>query len=742
MNMNAIVHMSCTSLDKATLRFMWENIRIQNPLQPPLTRGIFTAWTGSADTSSMESTVPITSPPPRPEGSGGRAPGYAPWWRGRALASVIGLLLVLLGVGGLALWSSQSNARAARLAVSASVLSKDYEQISNALAAEESLEREYRLRPGPEVRALFDQESAQLLASVKLLQQHGQAQDRAIADQILLTHAEYLRSQLALLAAVDRGDAREALRIDDSEVDPRFSAIEAIVDQADSSQHQSAALAVANLQTMESSTARATPVVFALGLVLIGLFSSVLRGVQRQLDAHRKEAVHASLHDSLTGLPNRSLLEDRLGQALRAGRRTRSATGVLMLDLDRFKEVNDTLGHHVGDWLLAQVGHRFTEVLREVDTVARLAGDEFAVVLPGIDGVNGALVVTQKLRDALAQPFDVEDVALEVEASIGVAVSGEHGEDFSTLLRRADVAMYVAKNQNLGVSVYDSENDEHSRDSLALLGQLRQGLQSSELVLHYQPKVNLTTGEACGVEALVRWQHPTRGLIPPDQFIPLAEHTGLIGPLTHYVLDTTLAQVRTWTDAGYPIPVSVNLSARNLLDRRLPDQVAALLTKHRVPAGMLVLEVTESAIMSDPIRAERLLKQLQVLGVGIAIDDFGVGYTSLGRLKTLPVNELKIDCSFVTSMETDPDNVLIVQSMVNIGHNLGLAVVAEGVETEEVVAALGELGCDIAQGYHYCRPLPADDLLSWYVQFAAANTYGDAGPALAWSPGWHGTRTG
>jgi EAL domain-containing protein (putative c-di-GMP-specific phosphodiesterase class I) len=341
------------------------------------------------------------------------------------------------------------------------------------------------------------------------------------------------------------------------------------------------------------------------------------------------------------------------------------------------------------------------------------------VVLPGVDGVNGAVVVAGKLREALARPFHVDEVGLDVEASVGVVVSGEHGEDAMTLLQRVDVAMYVAKERSLGVFVYDSKFDGHSLERLKLLGQLRQGLQSSELLLYYQPKVSLSTGEADGVEALVRWLHPERGLILPDQFIPLAEHTGLIGPLTLSVLDMALDQVRAWTDAGFPIPVSVNLSARNLLDEHFPDQVAALLIKHGVPSWMLNLEVTESAIMTDPIRAERLLVRLQGLGATISIDDFGVGYTSLAHLQRLPVNEIKIDRSFVTRMDSDPGRALIVQSVIDIGHNLGLLAIAEGVESQQVRATLGDLGCDTAQGYHFSRPLPADDLLAWYVHHAA-----------------------
>jgi diguanylate cyclase len=295
-----------------------------------------------------------------------------------------------------------------------------------------------------------------------------------------------------------------------------------------------------------------------------------------------------------------------------------------------------------------------------------------------------------------------------------VVLSGVHGEDAATLLQRADVAMYVAKEQSLGIFVYDPDADGHSPERLALLGDLRRGLDRGELVLHYQPKVSLSTGDVCGVEALVRWQHPDRGLIPPDAFIPLAEHTGLIGPLTSYVLDTALAQVKTWTDLGHQIPVAVNLSARNLLDERLAETVADLLEHHQVPARLLELEITESAIMIEPARAHRLLTRLHDLGIAIAIDDFGAGYTSLAQLKTLPVTELKVDRSFVLTMDTDPANALIVRSVVELGHNLGLTAVAEGVETAAAMTTLTEYGCDIAQGYHLCRPVTPEAFLTWY----------------------------
>ncbi|MEX5720859.1 putative bifunctional diguanylate cyclase/phosphodiesterase [Geodermatophilus maliterrae] len=442
------------------------------------------------------------------------------------------------------------------------------------------------------------------------------------------------------------------------------------------------------------------------GLVLTGHDVTDRQALQQELE-------HRALHDALTGLPNRALLADRFAQALRTAQRDEQSVGLLLIDLDRFKEINDTLGHHFGDELLRQVGPRMAGVLREADTIARLGGDEFAVLLPGTAGVDDAVQVAEKLQTALSRSFQVEGVELDVEASIGVVLSGEHGAEAMTLMQRADVAMYVAKQRNLGVFPYDPSLDTHSPERLSLLGDLRRALHDDELFLQYQPKVSLSTGEVCGAEALLRWAHPDRGLVPPDAFVPLAENTGLIGPLTRRVLDLALAQVRRWAEQGRPLQISVNLSARNLLDDRLDTTVAGLLAEHGVAPQLLKLEVTESAIMADPARAAELLRRLHARGIAIAIDDFGAGYTSLGQLKNLPVSELKVDRSFVTTMQSDSSDSLIVRSVIELSHNLGLSAVAEGVEDAETLDSLTAYSCDVAQGYHLSRPMAADAFDAW-----------------------------
>jgi len=360
-----------------------------------------------------------------------------------------------------------------------------------------------------------------------------------------------------------------------------------------------------------------------------------LRDVSERTRLER-DLSHQAFHDQLTGLPNRILLHDRTDQAIRQVDRDLVPAALLLIDLDHFKEVNDTLGHQAGDQLLIHVSRRLQATLREVDTVARLGGDEFGVLLPRARTAEGALGVGGKLRAALAEPFTLDGVTFDVEASIGVALYPDHGNDADELLRHADIAMYVAKETHAGFVLFDPTLDQHSPRKLALLGQLRRAIEDEQLLLHYQPKVDAHTGEVLGVEALVRWEHPEHGLVPPDEFIPMAERTGLMGPLTHYVLDAALRQCHHWRQAEIELSVAVNVSARRLLDLGFPDEVANLLAVWHVPPPSLVLELTESAIMADPERALEILGRLNAMGVQLSVDDFGTGYSSMAYLKRLP----------------------------------------------------------------------------------------------------------
>ena len=450
------------------------------------------------------------------------------------------------------------------------------------------------------------------------------------------------------------------------------------------------------------------------GLVLLYLaLFHLVRDASKRLRHQAKTNEYQAFHDILTGLANRALFKDRVQQAIRVGERENRVLAVMLMDLDRFKEINDTLGHHKGDQVLKHVAARLNEVLRDTDTVARLGGDEFAILLPTLPDPAAALHVAEKIRDNLTRPMAIENMSLEVRGSIGISFFPGHGEDVDLLLQRADVAMYLAKASGNAYEVYTAERDQYSPARLALVSELRRGMEDEEFVLHYQPKVDLQTGESYMVEALIRWDHPMRGMIPPNDFIPLAEHTGLIEPLTMYVLDKALRQVSQWREQELDLTVAVNMSPRNLLDLRFPEHVDELLKKWKLPPGCLQLEITESTLVSDPTRAMGILSRLNQMRVEMSIDDFGTGYSSLGHLSQLPVKELKIDKSFVMNMVHDEADAIIVRSTIDLGRNLGLRVVAEGVETAEIWRQLVMLGCDYAQGFYRSRPMPAADMPRW-----------------------------
>jgi diguanylate cyclase (GGDEF)-like protein len=563
------------------------------------------------------------------------------------------------------------------------------------------------------VRTRHDGAVVDLVAALEDVRRQGGARDEIFVGHALVAHTAYLSAAHRLFDAVDRGEPDQAERMDAEEVDPLFAAISSTILNGAERQHQAALTALAELQEVEETWLWLTPAGLGVGLALGGVLVWTIVGHRRRLETERARATYGALHDALTGLANRTLLNERFERTLAVDASCGTRSGLLLIDLDRFKEINDTFGHHYGDELLRQVGERLTSVLSEQDTVARLGGDEFAVLLPDAGSVAGARLVARRLLTALEMSFHVEGVDLNVEASIGVVLGGEHGVDATTLLQRADVAMYIAKAEQSGVATYDPTVDEHSPARLSLLGDLRRGLDRGEIVLHYQPKIRIADGAVVGAEALVRWQHPERGLIYPGDFIPLAEHTGLIGPLTLYVLDAALAQARLWADDGQPMTVSVNLSARNLLDARLPRQVAELLDVHDIDPWSLELEVTETAIVTDVVRVRRLLEQLTALGIRISLDDFGAGSTSLSQLSTMPLSELKIDRCLVSAMTVDVPGRMIVRSIVELGHHLGLTIVAEGVETAETLAMLVETGCDVAQGYHLSRPLTVEAFSTW-----------------------------
>ncbi len=442
--------------------------------------------------------------------------------------------------------------------------------------------------------------------------------------------------------------------------------------------------------------------------VALGLVDELLEK-NSELDASESALRHQALHDPLTDLPNRTLFRDRIEQELLRGRRAGESAAVMMVDLDRFKEVNDTLGHQSGDALLLAIAHRLRSSIRASDTVARLGGDEFGVLAPGIEGPDDALALATALHEALATPVAIAGLDIEVAGSIGIALFPQHGEDVETLIRHADVALYRSKESHSSV-VYSAEEDHYSPTRLRLLTGLRQAIANGEIVVNYQPQAGAATPAIRGVEALVRWEHPELGLIMPDQFIPLAEHTDLIRPLTFHVLDTAIAQCREWADNGWGVSVAVNVTGRDILDATFPGDVVGCLRRHGVAPDRLELEITENTIFSDPLRASAVLSQLSDLGVRIAIDDFGAGNSSLGYLARLPVDVLKIDKSFVLTMGEGGSAAAIVRSTIELGHNLGLEVIAEGVETEALRLKLVDLRCDSIQGFLLGRAMAPGDV--------------------------------
>lgn len=441
-------------------------------------------------------------------------------------------------------------------------------------------------------------------------------------------------------------------------------------------------------------------------------------GIIRDI-TERKEQMnalhHQALHDDLTGLPNRNLLADRVEQALRTGQRQSRPMALLLADLDRFKEVNDTLGHLHGDQVLKQVAEHLQQVVRSSDTVARLGGDEFAILLPTAE-VGDAIKICRKLLGRLEQTIELEGHSFAIGASIGIAMYPDHGSDVTTLMQRADVAMYAAKRAHSGYMVYDPNQDQHSLKTLSLISELRTALEQGQLRLCYQPVIDLQSDTVSGVEALARWEHPRLGLLQPDDFIPLAEQTGLIGPLTTWVLKMAAEQTQQWAREGLELRIAVNLSAHNLHDLHFPEKFLDIIDQDTVKIPRLRLEITETAIMSGSSQALEVMNRLSARGVRISIDDFGTGYSSLNYLKRLPVDEIKIDRSFVTHMTVDENDTVIVRSTIDLAHNMGLKVVAEGVEDEATYLLLGRLHCDLVQGFYISPPLPAKDLVEWLKQ--------------------------
>ena len=448
----------------------------------------------------------------------------------------------------------------------------------------------------------------------------------------------------------------------------------------------------------------------------------ISRAIEYSIERKRNEqGLHNLAHyDHLTGLANRLLFRERLDRALIRADRHKTIVALFVIDLDRFKQINDTLGHHFGDKVLIEISARLQALLRKSDTVARLGGDEFAILLPKTSQYQ-IKYVAEKITESIEQQIQLGAHKFYVSSSLGIAMYPNDGEDYQTLIQRADVAMYISKRSSLNFAFYEQSQDTHSVEKLALISDLHKAIESDELELFYQPKLDLVAQSASSAEALLRWRHPERGFISPEEIIEIAERTGIIKPLTCFVINKALQQSAQWSSVGIEVIISVNLSVWNLQDRSFIGQVQQALQKWQVDCEKVTFEITESAMMADPERALATLCALDDMGIGLSIDDFGTGFSSLSYLKKLPVDELKIDKSFVMNMIEDKDDATIVHSTIELAHNLHLKVVAEGVETQQILTRLTELGCDWIQGYYLSRPMPVADFTQWYLSEAPQN---------------------
>ncbi|MDX6570619.1 MAG: hypothetical protein QOH15_3197 [Gaiellales bacterium] len=640
--------------------------------------------------------------------------------RARERATLGALTAAIVLFAGFGAWSAHLTSNATSRSAHLTRLSDAFHRAQTAVDDEQIFAREYRLEPSSTVRANFTAAGRDFNVTLVELDRVENARDRALVSHLRDAHRGFLHAAYRMFSAVDTGQQARVRQIDKHYGDHWFAEIDRRVDAA-ATAHRSAALA--SLVTV-GETARfglvAMPIAAALAIVLVGLLALQLGQMYGRLRRQADDARHSALHDPLTGLPNSTLFSRSLEDEIVAAKRHASAASMLMIDLDRFKEINDTLGHGMGDRLLREIGPRLSRELASSDVTARLGGDEFAILLPSA-GADAAREVARRLRLSLQTPFEFGDVTLSIDASVGIASFPAHGADAAAIVQHADIAMYLAKRGGDGIAVYDAATDPYSPERLALVGELRKAIAEEQLELHYQPKFRTVDLSVTGVEALIRWSHPTRGMLPPGEFIGLAEHTGLIKPLTDFVLRRACRQWRTWKEAGLDIPIAVNLSAANLLDTTVADDIAGILRDERMPADRLEIEITESMVMSDPDRAIDQLTRLAALGITLAIDDFGTGHSSLAYLRRLPVSQLKIDRSFIQHLPRNQRDAAIVGSTIDLAHSLGLRVVAEGLEDAASLETLRQLACDEVQGYYLCRPTPPELLKARLAKLARAS---------------------
>ena len=592
----------------------------------------------------------------------------------------------------------------------------DFSEARGAITLEEVNLRHYQVQQSSAVRNRFVLAADAVDIALHLAVREGLPDAGREATRLLKRQRDYRAAAERLIDMVTDRDPSD-FSFDALTVTPAYYTLEQDVAVVSRAYHASAQRQAAEMQRAEVHMLIGTSFGFGMGLTLVAVIWRMVLSYQRRLMQDADASEHLSLHDPLTGLPNRRMFHERLATSMsaRSGRRD-DHIGIMIIDLDGFKAVNDTLGHHAGDQLLQEVGHRLRAGIRDGDLVARLGGDEFAVLLAGIVDLAAAAEMAHRLADKVRRDFVLDVGPAAVSASIGLSIAGVAGVAGDALLRQADAAMYRAKSAGGGVAVYDPRLDAETPEEMTLFGELRTLLDTgdpdNQLVLYFQPQVSTADGAVHAVEALVRWRHPTRGLLLPAAFLDIATSRGLEIPLTYHLLDVAVAQAARWNSAGNQLVVSVNVSPRCLLHEEFLPRVRAAVASVELPRGILQLELTESSVMIEPERSRAILRQIRDQGIMISVDDFGTGFSSLSQLRQLPADELKIDRSFVLGLAHDSEDVVLVRSAIDLGHNLGLSVVAEGVEDLEALAVLREMGCDLAQGFALSRPVPADDLLA------------------------------
>jgi diguanylate cyclase (GGDEF)-like protein len=633
----------------------------------------------------------------------------------RSLGMTAALAAVLCGLGAVTLWGTLQTTRATETQSHALVLDAIFSDVSNAVAVEEMHARQYQLEPADASRARYMDSATNADDALRRAVASSSGPARQDALRLQAEQSAYRRAADSLIAKVTDRDPGAAAQ-DRLEVAPAYYTLQHDIDGVSRAYHSKAQQLVADLRSVQMRIFAVTSLGFALGLALVAMIWRVMLGYQRRLVEHIGASEHRAMHDPLTGLANRVLFERRLDAALEAAAATPNRRlAIMLIDLNGFKDVNDTLGHQAGDEVLVETGHRLRKVCREGDTVGRIGGDEFAVLLPEVTTFEATKDIAERATGALRHNYHVSAGSAAVSGSVGI-VLGPDSAGAHNMLRHADAAMYRAKTTGKGVAVYDPKIDTDQPDRMALFGDLRalldRGDPNGELTLFYQPQVRIRDATVVAAEALVRWRHPDRGLLLPDAFLAVAETGGLEIPLTYHLLRLAVAEAAQWYAEARPLIVSVNVSPNCLLDEAFVGQVRSALAEHCLPPTLLRLEITESGMTTDPDRAVAVSHRVQGDGVQVSIDDYGTGFSSLSQLKRLTADELKIERMFVQDLATSPGDAIMVRSAIDLAHNLGLFVTAEGVEDLTALAMLRDLGCDQVQGFALAHPVPAEVLLA------------------------------